>query len=290
MLMLVICRPSLKFEYVKSYPSYISSFYRTCGWIIHRRSLGSRRCWTTASRMILYQESLSCAGILQANPLHMVMDEMCSDTRVGFLASELTFIQEWYIADNFDALADLIATYPLITRSTHFVFIPGPLDITVNSTFPRKPLLSTLTGRLKTRIPKVHFATNPCRIKFFNQEVVVFREDLLARMLRNVVGVKHDVKSEDLKRFVRCLWLSNDHLFIHSCSLFNQSSIKAICVHWSVVSSQSCQITIIVFDSIHYLQQWVENIFERWSSLSWIVGSCRQIWCLQSNLYRMPCF
>jgi len=82
------------------------------------------------------------------------------------------------------------------------VFIPGPLDITVNSTLPRRPLLSTLTGRLKSKVPKAHFATNPCRIKFFDQEVVVFREDLMARMLRNVVGVKPDVKSEDLKRYV----------------------------------------------------------------------------------------
>lgn len=105
--------------------------------------------------------------------------------------------------DNFDMLADLIAAYPLINRSTHFVFVPGPLDITVNSTLPRKPLLSTLTTKLKNKIPKVHFATNPCRIKFFDQEIVIFREDLMARMLRNVVGVKPDVKSDDLKRFVR---------------------------------------------------------------------------------------
>jgi DNA polymerase epsilon subunit 2 len=50
----------------------------------------------------------------------------------------------------------------------------------------------------------VHFATNPCRIKFFAQEIVVFREDVMARMLRNVIGVKTEAKSEDLKRFV-CL-------------------------------------------------------------------------------------
>lgn len=114
--------------------------------------------------------------------------------------------------ENFDALADLIAAYPLITRSTHFVFIPGPLDITVNSTLPRRPLLSTLTGRLKSKVPKAHFATNPCRIKFFDQEVVVFREDLMARMLRNVVGVKPDVKSEDLKRYLVQSILDQSHL------------------------------------------------------------------------------
>jgi DNA polymerase epsilon subunit 2 len=105
-------------------------------------------------------------------------------------------------AENFDALADLIASYPSITRSTHFVLVPGPLDITVNSTLPRRPLLSSFVSRLKAKVPKIHFATNPCRIKFFDQEIVIFREDLMARMLRNIVGVKPDARSDDLKRFV----------------------------------------------------------------------------------------
>lgn len=113
--------------------------------------------------------------------------------------------------ENFDALADLIAAYPLISRSTHFLFVPGPLDITMNTTLPRRPLLSSLVGKLKTKVPKAHFGTNPCRIKFFDQEIVIFREDLMARMLRNVVGVKPDVKSEDLKRFVSFYWR---HFFV----------------------------------------------------------------------------
>ncbi|KAJ6515789.1 DNA polymerase alpha/epsilon subunit B-domain-containing protein [Mycena sanguinolenta] len=114
--------------------------------------------------------------------------------------------------ENFDALADLISSYPLITRSTHFVFVPGPLDITMNSTLPRRPLLSSFVGRLKAKIPKVHFATNPCRIKFFDQEIVVFREDSMAKMLRNVVGVKPNARSDDLKKFLVQSILDQGHL------------------------------------------------------------------------------
>ena len=33
-------------------------------------------------------------------------------------------------------------------------------------------------------------------------------------MLRNVVGVKSDIKSEDLKRFVRCLLVLHHHVLI----------------------------------------------------------------------------
>ena len=107
--------------------------------------------------------------------------------------------------DNFEALADLIASYPLLTRTTHFVLVPGPLDVTVNSVLPRRPILSSFVSRLKSRVPNVHFATNPCRIKFFEQEIVIFREDLMSRMLRNLVGVKPDVKNDDLKRYVGVL-------------------------------------------------------------------------------------
>ncbi|KAH9938205.1 DNA polymerase epsilon subunit B [Fomitopsis serialis] len=114
--------------------------------------------------------------------------------------------------DHLDSLADLIAAYPLITRTTHFVFVPGPLDIAVNSALPRWPLMSSFVARLKSRIPKVHFGTNPCRIKFFEQEIVIFRENLMARMLRNLVGVKPNVHTDDLKRYLVQSVLDQSHL------------------------------------------------------------------------------
>ncbi|PIL37097.1 hypothetical protein GSI_00789 [Ganoderma sinense ZZ0214-1] len=114
--------------------------------------------------------------------------------------------------DNFEALADLIVSYPLLTRTTHFVLVPGPLDVTVNSVLPRRPIISSFVSRLKSRVPNVHFATNPCRIKFFEQEIVIFREDLMSRILRNLVGVKPDVKNDDLKRYLVQTILDQSHL------------------------------------------------------------------------------
>jgi len=107
-----------------------------------------------------------------------------------------------FLPEGFDSLADLIASYTLITRRTHFVFVPGPLDLTVNSVLPRKPLLASFTARLRSKIPNVHLASNPCRLKFFGQEIVVYRDDVMSRMLRNLVGVKCDARNEDLKRYV----------------------------------------------------------------------------------------
>ncbi|KAA1475990.1 DNA polymerase epsilon subunit B [Dentipellis sp. KUC8613] len=114
--------------------------------------------------------------------------------------------------EGFDALADLIASYPIITQGTHFVLVPGPLDLAVNAILPRRPLLSSFTARLKTKVPRIHFASNPCRIKFFGQEIVVFREDMMARMLRNLVGVKPAVRNEELKRYLVQSVLDQSHL------------------------------------------------------------------------------
>lgn len=116
--------------------------------------------------------------------------------------------------DNFESLADLLASYPQITRTTHIVLVPGPLDVTVNSLLPRKPIMSQFTSRLRARIPHLHLGTNPCRIKFFHQEIVVFRDDSMARMLRNVVGhgVKPNVSGDVLKRFLVQTVLDQAHL------------------------------------------------------------------------------
>ncbi|KLO18036.1 epsilon DNA polymerase [Schizopora paradoxa] len=105
--------------------------------------------------------------------------------------------------EGFDRLADLIASYPQLLRQTHFVFVPGPLDLTANSVLPRRPLLSSVTSKLKAKLGnKAHFMSNPCRIKFCGQELVIFREDTMARMLRHLVGVKPDVEKDDLQRFL----------------------------------------------------------------------------------------
>ncbi|KAI0051026.1 DNA polymerase epsilon subunit B [Auriscalpium vulgare] len=114
--------------------------------------------------------------------------------------------------EGFDALADLIASYHVLTQNTHIVFVPGPLDLAINSILPRRPLLSSFTARLRAKIPKLHLSSNPCRLKFFGQEIVVFREDMMARMLRNLVGVKPSVRNEDLKRYLVQSILDQSHL------------------------------------------------------------------------------
>jgi hypothetical protein len=106
--------------------------------------------------------------------------------------------------EHFDALADLLSLpeYRPILDKSQFVFVPGPLDPWGSSTLPRPSIPDTFTTKIRARVPRAHFTSNPCRIKFFSQELVIFREDMMSRMLRNLVGVKRAVGDADLKKYV----------------------------------------------------------------------------------------
>ena len=98
-------------------------------------------------------------------------------------------------------MTDLLLTFPLLL-SSHFVFVPGPLDPWSSQTLPRPAIPSAITSRLTARIPKARFVSNPCRIKYFGLEVVVCREDIMGKMVRNLVTVKDEGKGADMKRYV----------------------------------------------------------------------------------------
>jgi DNA polymerase epsilon subunit 2 len=101
----------------------------------------------------------------------------------------------------FNALTELLLSFPLLL-SSHFIFVPGPLDPWSSQTLPRPPLPTAFTSRLTARIPRARFVSNPCRIKYFGLEVVICREDIMSKMVRNLVTVKDEGKGADMKRFV----------------------------------------------------------------------------------------
>jgi DNA polymerase epsilon subunit 2 len=90
---------------------------------------------------------------------------------------------------HFDALADLLASFPEVATRTQFVLVPGPGDPGATKTLPTSPLPASFCGRLldAERLPHVTLATNPCRIRFFTQEIVVFRHELTTRLRRRAV-------------------------------------------------------------------------------------------------------
>ncbi|XP_072617594.1 DNA polymerase epsilon subunit 2 isoform X2 [Vulpes vulpes] len=91
------------------------------------------------------------------------------------------------LKDSLKTLADIICEYPNIHQSSRFVFIPGPEDPGFGSILPRPPLAESITNEFRQRVPFSVFTTNPCRIQYCTQEIIVFREDLVNKMCRNCV-------------------------------------------------------------------------------------------------------
>lgn len=98
------------------------------------------------------------------------------------------------------AIEELVTTiekFPKLARRAHFCLVPGPNDYRVLGsahlqTLPLPPLdkvmKSSLSGVIMNKnVRHLHLCSNPCRIRWAGQEIVVFRYDLLHLMQQNQV-------------------------------------------------------------------------------------------------------
>ncbi|RMZ81674.1 hypothetical protein DV737_g2377, partial [Chaetothyriales sp. CBS 132003] len=113
--------------------------------------------------------------------------------------------------EHFDALASVLSEFPRLLATTTFVFVPGDNDPWASSfgagaatCLPRQPLPDLFTSRVRRAFTQANndhgsttrpdtapgaavWSSNPARISLFGpvEEVVLFRDDLAARMRRN---------------------------------------------------------------------------------------------------------
>lgn len=91
------------------------------------------------------------------------------------------------ISNAFQALADTIAQVPGQRDNAKFLLVPGPLDAGSNVALPRRGLPAALTAPLTETLAHVSFGSNPCRLRCFTQELVLYRNDLIRKMQRHLV-------------------------------------------------------------------------------------------------------
>ena len=92
---------------------------------------------------------------------------------------------------HFNDFGELLLEFPNLIKEnggSKFLFVPGPNDPGAK-VLPRSPIPSYFTKGFIEKMPKhtISFTTNPCRIKYFTQEIVVYRDDILNRMRRQCV-------------------------------------------------------------------------------------------------------
>ncbi|KAI9490313.1 DNA polymerase alpha/epsilon subunit B-domain-containing protein [Zychaea mexicana] len=115
--------------------------------------------------------------------------------------------------DNFTALADLIQEFRGIATHSYFVFVPGNKDPSMGGgSLPQTVIPEWFTARMRGRVRNAIFASNPCRIRYCTQDIVVFREDLFSRLWRNsLLFPQMTEEDEPTKHLVRTV-IDQGHL------------------------------------------------------------------------------
>ncbi|CAI4054183.1 DNA polymerase epsilon noncatalytic subunit SKDI_16G4310 [Saccharomyces kudriavzevii IFO 1802] len=94
--------------------------------------------------------------------------------------------------NNFDALATLLLRFDDLTENTTMIFVPGPndlwgsmLSLGASGTLPQDPIPGAFTKKINKVCKNVIWSSNPTRIAYLSQEIVIFRDDLTGRFKRN---------------------------------------------------------------------------------------------------------
>ena len=96
--------------------------------------------------------------------------------------------------NGFDTLATLLSQFHSITQGSTFLFIPGVNDpwssmATLGSSgiWPQKPIPNHFINRMNRVCKHIIWGSNPTRIAYLAQEIVIMRDDLADRLKRNNV-------------------------------------------------------------------------------------------------------
>ncbi|KAI8615353.1 DNA polymerase alpha/epsilon subunit B-domain-containing protein [Chytriomyces sp. MP71] len=114
--------------------------------------------------------------------------------------------------DLFKTLADLLHEFPTIYKVSRLIFVPGPQDPWGGAILPRPAIPEVFLQRIRAKLPGVVFTSNPARIKYCNQEIVLFREDLMSKMRRNCIIPPDEEQEAELKEHLARTILQQVHL------------------------------------------------------------------------------
>ncbi|CAM9215034.1 unnamed protein product [Ascophyllum nodosum] len=154
----------------------------------------------------------------------------------------------------FDALCKLILKFPGLASSAKFVFLPGPEDPGAGDTLPRPPLPTYFTRSLRENLGHASFASNPCRLRFFTQEMVFFRDDILKKMQRHILFPPSDPDMDVTEHCTKTL-LHQGHL----CPL----PLAARPIHWELDDA------LWLYPLPH-----VVVLADRTDQYRWLLGDC----------------
>ncbi|CAH2059953.1 unnamed protein product [Thlaspi arvense] len=138
--------------------------------------------------------------------LFVLMGNFCSRP------CNLSFACYSSLRQQFGELGRMIGKHRRLKEESRFLFIPGPDDACHSTVLPSCGLPNYLTKELRDVIPNAIILSNPCRVKFYNQEIVFFRQDLVYRMRRSCLITPSFEETDDPFEHLACTIVQQSHL------------------------------------------------------------------------------
>ncbi|XP_011550188.3 DNA polymerase epsilon subunit 2 [Plutella xylostella] len=105
-----------------------------------------------------------------------------------FLSCPYGFEHSTQLKSSLTSLGELIHQFTNLRESCKFIFVPGRSDPSAPNILPRQAIPNSITEPIRNKLgDTVIFTTNPCRIQYCTQEIVVIRQDLVTKMCRNSI-------------------------------------------------------------------------------------------------------
>ena len=112
---------------------------------------------------------------------------------------------------SFESFSQLLARHPATLEKSKIVIVPGPND-PGSGILPQPPFTDSLVRGLSARFPNVILASNPCRIRFYDKQIVVFTGNTVEHIRKNRLVASSSITLDDEGlKLTRCL-LSQMHL------------------------------------------------------------------------------
>lgn len=136
-------------------------------------------------------------ALSQLNKLFMGYNE-CPPIAIILMGPFITDASETFqLKTKFNAMAEMLNNCQHLKEKTHLVLVPSLDDPASAKILPRPPLPKYLCQNLIKSFPRTSLATNPCRLQYCTQEIVVCNADLVKKFCRNAIFFPQDGELAD---------------------------------------------------------------------------------------------